>query len=215
MIGIFLSSASSAATAIVVAAKLALLNLLWDMKYKLNILLFIIFIVIPATTVYAQEENRRFFSSGFCTVFYYDDVDLKRVNRHLNLVFSNFYSPRNYKENPGTSIEDMISDKFDAIFNRAEEILDMYPSKIHVAINIYKKQEDMDKVYEEFFNGPNKAVSFYIYKTNTIYTIESQLNENILSHEMAHCIIDHYFVILPPRKIQEMLAVYVDVHLKD
>ena len=185
------------------------------MKYKLIVLLFIIFVVISETTAYSQEENRRFFSSKFCTVFYYDDVDLKRVNRRMNLGFSNFYSPRNYRETSGISLEDMISDKLDAIFNRAEEILDMYPSKIHVAVNIYKKQEDLDKVYEEFFNEPNKAVSFYIYKTNTIYTIESQLNENILSHEMAHCIIDHYFVILPPRKIQEMLAVYVDMHLKD
>jgi len=41
------------------------------------------------------------------------------------------------------------------------------------------------------------------------------LNENILAHEMGHCIIDHYFVILPPRKIQEMLAVYVDIHLQE
>ena len=91
----------------------------------------------------------------------------------------------------------------------------MYPPRIRVAINIYKRQEDLDKVYEEFFNEPNKAVSFYIYKTNTIYAVESQLNENILAHEMAHCIIDHYFVILPPRKIQEMLSAYVDLHLED
>ena len=109
----------------------------------------------------------------------------------------------------------MISDKIDAIFNRAEEILDMYPAKIHVSINIYKTQKELNEVYEGFFHEPNTAPSFYIYKTNAIYTVESAINENILAHEMAHCIIDHYFVILPPKKIQEMLAVYVDVHLKD
>ena len=186
------------------------------MKYRIVFILgVIIFINLWGKIVYSQEEDRGIFSSKFCTIFYENDVDLKKVNRRVNLGFSNFYSPRSHKEASGISLEDMISDKLDAIFNKAEDILDMYPAKIHVAINIYKKQEDLDKVYDGFFNEQNKSVSFYIYKTNTIYTIESQLNENILAHEMAHCIIDHYFVILPPRKIQEMLAVYVDVHLKD
>ena len=186
------------------------------MKYKLLFILSIIFYIsLFCLAVHAQEEDRNVFSSKFCSVFYGNNVDLKKVNRRLNLGFSNFYSARNYKENPGFSMENTVSDKFDAIFNKAEDILDMYPAKINVTINIYKNQEELNKVYEEFFSEPNKAVSFYIYKTNTIYTIESQLNENILAHEMAHCIIDHYFVILPPRKIQEMLAVYVDVHLKD
>jgi len=186
------------------------------MKYKIIFILSIVFYIsLAGNTGYAQENERSVFTSKFCTVFYENDVDLRKVNRRLNLGFSNFYSPRNYKKSPGISTEDIITDKLDAIFNRAEEILDMYPAKIHVTINVYKSQEDLDRVYEDFFNEENKAVSFYIYKTNTIYTIESQLNENILAHEMAHCIIDHYFVILPPRKIQEMLAVYVDVHLKD
>lgn len=179
------------------------------------ILIIIIYLSISAKSASSQENNRGVFASKFCTISYENDVDLRKVNRRLNLGFSNFYSPRTYKENPEISIEEIISDKFDAIFNKAEEILDMYPARIRVAINIYKRQEDLDKVYEEFFNEPNNAVSFYIYKTNTIYTVESKLTENILAHEMAHCIIDHYFVILPPRKIQEMLAAYVDLHLED
>lgn len=186
------------------------------MKYKISFILLIIFCIdLCGWMAFAQEEEKGAFSSNFCTIFYGKEVDLKKVNRRLNPGFANFYSPRNYKESPGVSIEDTLSDKFDAIFNKAQDILDMYPAKIHVAINIYKNQEELNRAYEEFFNEPNKAISFYIYKTNTIYTIESQLTENILAHEMAHCIIDHYFVILPPKKIQEMLAVYVDVHLKD
>lgn len=165
--------------------------------------------------VYAQEGEKGVFSSGFCTVFYEDDVDIKKVNRRINPGFSDFYSPRGYRGNPDMSEEDMIAYKLDAIFNKAEELLDMYPAKIHTAINIYKTKEELDRVYEEFFNEPNTSVSFYIYRTNTIYAVESRLNENILAHEMAHCIIDHYFVILPPRKIQEMLAAYVDLHLEE
>jgi len=186
------------------------------MKYKVIFALSIIFyIAFCGKMGYSQEEKRGAFSSKFCTVFYEDGVDLKKVNRRLNLGFSNFYSMRGHREKAGFLTEDILSDKLDAIFKRAEEILDMYPARVNVTINIYNNQEELNKIYEEFFGEPNTAISFYIYKTNTIYTIESRLNENILSHEMAHCIIDHYFVVLPPRKIQEMLAVYVDVHLKE
>ena len=186
------------------------------MKYKaIFIILIVFYISLAGNMGYAQEEDRSVFVTNFCTVFYENDVDLRKVNKRLRLGFSNFYSPRSYKQSPGILTQDIVADKFDAIFNRAEEILDMYPARIHVTINIYKTQEELNTVYEDFFNEPNKAVSFYIYKTNTIYTVESQLTEGIIAHEMAHCIIDHYFVMLPPRKIQEMLAVYVDVHLKD
>jgi hypothetical protein len=185
-------------------------------KFRKNLILIgITYLFIYTGNSYSQEETKAVFSSRFCTVFYENEVDLGVVNKRINLEFSDFYSSRNYNESPGISLEDMIAEKFDSIFNKAEEILDMHPARIHVAINIYKRQEGLNKAYEEFFKEPNTAVSFYIYKTNTIYTMESAINANILSHEMAHCIIDHYFVILPPTKIQEMLAAYVDAHLKD
>lgn len=181
-----------------------------------GVLLVICFVLSLADEAYSQDrEERNIFSSRFCTVFYEEDVDLNIVNRRVNLRFSDFYSPRRYREKIDLSTKDILSEKFDSVFARVEEILDMYPSKIHVAVNIYKARNGLDRAYEEIFNEPNTAESFYVYKTNTIYATERGVTEGILAHEMAHCIIDHYFVILPPRKIQEMLAVYADVHLKD
>jgi hypothetical protein len=187
------------------------------MKYKAGFffLIALTLLFIITDRAYSQEGGWQVFSSRFCTVFYEDGVDLDIVNKRINLRFSDFYSPRRYRGSADLTAEDVLSDKFDAIFTRVEDILDMYPSKIHVTINIYKTRKALDEVYEEIFNVPNTADSFYIYKTNTIYTIEGAIREGILAHEMAHCIIDHYFVILPPRKIQEMLAVYADIHLKD
>ena len=140
---------------------------------------------------------------------------MKLVNRRINLRFSDFYSPRTYREKADMSMEEILSDKFDAVFMKVQEILDMFPSKVHVAINVYKDKTGLNEAYEDIFHEPNTAESFYIYKTNIIYTTERAIREGLLAHEMAHCIIDHYFVILPPRKVQEMLAIYADVHLKD
>lgn len=168
-----------------------------------------------AGMAYSEEEEWGVFSTEFCTVFYEKDVNLKTIARGVNLRFSDFYSPGRFTKKADSSTEEILSEKFDAIFYRVEDILDMYPSRIRVTLNIYKNKNGLDNEYEEIFNEPNKASSFYIYKTNTIYTTERTISEGILAHEMAHCIIDHYFVILPPRKIQEMLAVYADVHLKN
>jgi len=184
------------------------------MGFKRYFILFLLIFAISGAA-YSQEEAGGVFSTRFCAVFYEEGVDLMTVNRRINLGFPDFYSPRRYTEKVDLSTENILSEKFDAIFARIEDILDMHPSGIHVNINIYKTRDGLDAAYEEIFNEPNTAVSFYIYKTNTIYTTENAINERILAHEMAHCIIDHYFVILPPRKIQEMLAVYADVHLND
>lgn len=186
------------------------------MKFKAGFILLTTCLICAITAnAYSQEGEWNIFSSRFCVVFYEEGVNLDAVSRRINLRFSDFYSARQYREKADFPIEDIVAEKFDAIFTKVQDILDMYPSKIHVTINIYKNSDGLNTAYEEIFNEPGTAPSFYIYKTNTIYTTENAIREGILAHEMAHCIIDHYFVILPPRKIQEMLAAYADVHLKD
>ncbi|MFC1620959.1 hypothetical protein ACFL2G_01515 [Candidatus Omnitrophota bacterium] len=186
------------------------------MKIKIGIILIIAcFALNAADFAYSQEKEWNIFSTRFCDVFYEKDVNLKLVNRRINLRFSDFYNPRSYREKADLSMEEVLSDKFDAVFMKVEEILDMFPSKVHVAIHIYKTKHGLNEAYEGIFGQSNTAESFYVYKTNTIYTTERAIREGLLAHEMAHCIVDHYFVILPPRKVQEMLAVYADIHLKD
>ncbi|HDP16467.1 MAG TPA: hypothetical protein ENN16_01275, partial [Candidatus Omnitrophica bacterium] len=73
----------------------------------------------------SQEEEPRVFSTRFCTVFYEEGVDLQRVNRRIDLKFSDFYSPKvSRRDGTGLSVEDMLSEKFDAIFARVQDILD-------------------------------------------------------------------------------------------
>ncbi len=125
---------------------------------------------------YSQEEEWGVFSTKFCTVFYEKDVNLKTIVRRVNLRFSDFYSPRRFTKKADLSTEEILSEKFDAIFYRVEDILDMYPSRIQVTLNIYKNKNGLNNAYEEIFNEPNEASSFYIYKTNTIYTTRTPSN---------------------------------------
>ena len=64
------------------------------------------------------------------------------------------------------------------------------------------------------FGKPGDFKAFYVYKYNTIYTSESDIEDSVIIHEMAHAIIDHYFSVIPPETVGEVLAAYVDAHLE-
>jgi len=71
------------------------------------------------------------------------------------------------------------------------------------------------RAYRAFTGSGNLRVrAWYIYERNTIYLNVRDVNEGIVAHEMAHAIIDHYLLVRPPRATAEILARYVDEHLK-
>ena len=41
------------------------------------------------------------------------------------------------------------------------------------------------------------------------------VTDNIIAHEIAHAVINAYFVIPPPARMQEILAQYMDQHYTD
>ena len=54
-----------------------------------------------------------------------------------------------------------------------------------------------------------------VFKINTLFTSEEKVSANVLAHEIAHCIVDHYFSVIPPTKVAEMIAQYADAHIRD
>lgn len=105
--------------------------------------------------------------------------------------------------------------KCDTLFQRAQEILDMYPPGIHTTIRISRDREEIKDTHASRYGFTTEAIAFYVFENNTIYTTAKDISESVLAHEMAHCIVDHYFRMRPPRKIEEMLAMHVDAHLRD
>ena len=108
-----------------------------------------------------------------------------------------------------------VRHKVDAVFERAQEILDMRKLMDKVNINVYHDQKGLHAAYYEIFKKPCRLRAWYIYELNTIYLNVSDLHEGILAHEMAHSIIDHYLSVRPPAATAEILARYVDGHLFD
>jgi len=96
-----------------------------------------------------------------------------------------------------------------------QELLDMRPNKLRMDARIYRTRQDIDTVYMEIFNEQNKFIAFYVFKLNTFYGCEEKISAAVLAHEMAHCVIDRYFEVTPPKKIGEMIAHYAELHLRE
>ena len=153
----------------------------------------------------------------YCTIFIGPDVDIKRLNSKIRIwLYGVRLKEGSYYDNMD-KIEKELAQKFDKIFIKAEEILDMYPRKISLKSKVFKDQRGLSSEYLKIFNETDRErrISFYVHKFSTIYTSESNIRAGVLAHEMGHAISDHYFLIQAPEKIKEMLAQYVEEHLED
>ncbi len=145
----------------------------------------------------------------YCTLWFDSGINIKKVNKQIHT-----RRLRDWRGMPkGTSPEDELASKCDVIFRRAQEVLDMYPPGVHVTLKVTSNRDAIRRVHEKYYGRGTDAVAIYLFENNTIYASVGDLSESVLAHEMAHCIIDHYFQVRPPRKIEELLAMHVDAQL--
>lgn len=152
--------------------------------------------------------------SNFFEICYDKEVDLQAVTRKLGkrgLFLGGTYSPA-----PTGTPQERLAYMMDRLLRRAKEVLDMYPDiSPTVKIKIFKTREEADTEYFRMFGARVNYKSYFIYELETIYTSEEDISDSVIAHEMGHMIIDHYFSIVPPSKVAELLAQYVDKHLED
>lgn len=137
---------------------------------------------------------------------FYNVIDYSPVSMGLQGLFSKPESD---------DLTDKIKQKVDAVYERAQEILDMRKLMDKVNVNIYHDKEELHDAYYEIFQKTCQLRAWYIYESNTIYINATDMHEGILAHEMAHAIIDHFLSVRPPAATAEILARYVDGHLFD
>jgi len=152
-------------------------------------------------------------------VYYQSEADLKTLDQKLRVGrrggFLGLFGGRE-----SGSIIERLGKKIDDIFENVQALLDMYNCKSKIKIMVYTHQDEIDRVYADLtpqYNLPSvhtDYIAFYFHKLKTVYISLETVTEGVLAHELAHAIIDHYFIIRPPSKVAETLARYVDKHLK-
>ncbi len=164
----------------------------------------------------AQDPLTQRLETRHAVVLYRDMEDLSQFDSKVKYSpggggFGSLFSSRP----KGDDLLNAVSGKIDALYERVQEILDMRGDMTKVTLRLYPDQDALARVYRSFTGSPTLRVrAWYIYERNTIYFNVKDVHEGMVAHEMAHAIIDHYLMVRPPRATAEILARYVDEHLK-
>jgi hypothetical protein len=144
---------------------------------------------------------------------YYDGCDLTEVAQKLAAKY--FLHIDVFSENSSSSnIQSIIAQLFDSIYLEVSDILDIHMYSFKGVICIMPNKADVKDLLAEYMTDPPDVPAFYFHERNTVYVSLADMNLGILSHEIAHAIIARYFVVLPPAKVQEVLAGYVEYSIR-
>jgi len=160
----------------------------------------------------AEPSGWRMMKSDNFTVYYRPDVDLENIEQNLR---KRTYYLGGPVSGADAAIEEKIARRLDLLLKRAKEILGMYWKLPRINIRIFKDRNELGDEYVRIFGARQEYKSFYVHKYETIYSSEEDISDSVIAHEMGHAIIDHYFAVVPPPKVSELLATYVDMHLED
>ena len=111
------------------------------------------------------------------------------------------------------SLSAVLARKVDALYERAQEILDMRRRLPRVTIRVYADRQALGAAFTALFDAPCHLRAWYLFERRSVYVTVEDVNEGMLAHEMGHHIIDHFFKVRPPANTAEILARYIDAHL--
>lgn len=113
------------------------------------------------------------------------------------------------------TVEDEVLAKLDAIMEKAETVLDMFPNNLHIKIVLLNSGEEVSSVYKQKYGKNANHIAYYSLSEDTIYISIEDARLQVLAHEMGHAIVDHYFDVRPPYNIHELMAQFTEKHITD
>lgn len=111
--------------------------------------------------------------------------------------------------------KEMVKEDIDRLVFRVKSLLDMHPPHFRFNIIILSTYGEIKKAYRDLGIEGTVPIAFYRQKSHTIYVSLDKLSAGVFAHEVAHAVINAFFSTPPPAQMQEILAQYVDKHLKD
>ncbi len=141
-----------------------------------------------------------------------DDFSMEHLLNELK--FEYFLSLDAYFVGEIRDLNDLLCRTIDAIFLEINDSLGLSVENYSGTIRFLKDHNELNRVFQDIFKVDFNERAFYFYEGNTIYISLEDITLGMLGHEMAHAIISHYFVVPPPKKLQEVLSGYVEFKLR-
>ncbi len=163
-------------------------------------------LIASAASAFAAELKTQ-----YAVVRYDKEEQLRKFNKEVSLG-SLSYLLRNRKS---ITSDDEVRNKIDVLVERVESVLDMFPRDLKFRIVLLSTDTEVQRVYKNKYGASVDYISFYSPRDKTVYISVDDIRIGVLAHELAHVILDFYFGVSPPTKIHELLAQFVETHLKD
>jgi hypothetical protein len=164
--------------------------------------------VLAALPAFADETWNKSYQTRYTEILYAHDEELHRFTADIGTGLS-FWSASS-KKNPL-----LVKSRVDSVTDAVIRILDMRPVELNFSIRIYPSQADLDIMYRRMGMMTAAPPAFYSHSSKSISVSLENISSRILAHEIAHAVICAYFGSPPPRRMQEILAQYVDEHLEE
>lgn len=166
---------------------------------------------VPGFAASAQPSAWYNFASVHSIVNYQDKADLEILDNKVKL---DPVMMKSIELMGGGSLEagqSQLGKKLDFIFERVQALLDMRINMGKVSIYVYKDHVQIDFKYKKLRPGAkNIPRSWYVFEQRSVYINLEDITANILAHEIAHHVIDNYYLVRPDAASAEILAVFVE-----
>lgn len=179
-------------------------------------MLFLFFYGGQPVCVYAQTQKElpwNILETKYTLIHYQSEDDLEKFNSKIDYGPKKWGLGRLFSKAESNSMADRLVMKMDLLFERVQEILEMRKKFNKVNIKLYKNKNQLHEAFTRIYKKPCQIRTWYRYRDNTVHVQVEDFNENMLAHELAHAVVDHYLLVRPPTATAEILARYVDMNL--
>lgn len=165
-------------------------------------LVFIAFALIPGSAQEPLLETR------YATVVFKNEADLYEFGRKLG-------GPGSMVSRENPNVHAHIKESVDRIVFRVKVLLDMHPEQMRFTVHLHPTDKGLMEAYKGLGAMGDPPIAFYSHKSRTIHLGVRNMTDGVFAHEVAHAVINFYFTVPPPAQMQEILAQYVDKHLRE
>lgn len=149
--------------------------------------------------------------SRYATITYDDPSHLKKFNHELYMGRLNSL----VRSQGADTIEEEVAAKINVIVEKAMKVMDMFPEDLNFCIVIHPNEWEVQREFREIYDVNVEYIAFYSPHLNRIYYSANNGTLRVVTHEIAHVIIENYFKVSPPQRIHEVLAQYAEKHIND
>ena len=159
---------------------------------------------LPDTALSGQIQTR------YATIVYDDMDDLREFNDELYMS-----SLRSLMRGSTDTVQEEVAAKIDVIVEKTMKVLDMFPRPFQFSIEIHPSERSVQDAFRRIYAVDVDYIAFYSPSKDTVFYSAGNGILRVVTHEIAHVVVEHYFQISPPQRIHEVMAQFAERHITD